>query len=237
MATFSTRTVANQLQIIDPATYETLLPYSSVVFYDDFLGDSIDALWTSIDVSSAGDSTPLLAADVGNGVCRLPLDVTSEAQETGLTWGDQRPFVLNQGLVFECRLALQTLPTLLSEAVWGLAGDKNAVADTVAEGIWFKADGDGVIVAETDDATTNNDDKSTGVTVTAGLYKVYRIDCTVTTDIKFYINGVRVATGTTFDASGVPTLALQPYIHSAKASGAGLGVVDVDYIRIWQNRS
>jgi hypothetical protein len=118
-----------------------------------------------------------------------------------------------------------------------LAGDKNAVADTVAEGIWFKADGSGVIVAESDDTANNNDDTATGVTLTATTFAIFRIDCSTTTDIKFYINGARVASGTTFDMSTVPTLALQPYFHIAKASGAGLGVLDVDYVRVWQARS
>lgn len=154
----------------DGTSFESVKPLAPILFEEDFLGQvfNVTHTWTAIDVSSAGDSTPVLVADGGNGLISLPLDVTSEAQESGLTWGNQRTLVLNQGLVFECRLALQTLPTLLSEMVWGLAGDKNAVADTVAEGIWFKADGDGVIVAESDDATTNNDDKATGVTVTAG---------------------------------------------------------------------
>jgi hypothetical protein len=105
--------------------------------------------------------------------------------------------------VFEARVALQTLPTLLSEAVWGLAGDKNAVADSVAESIWFKADGDGVIVVENDDTSNTNDDIATGTTLTAGTFAIFRIDCTTITDCLFYINGARVASGTTFDMSQV----------------------------------
>lgn len=236
MGLFGFRKDGQKLSIVDKSTHESMLHYVPVKFEDDFLGDAIDAKWTAVDVSTTGDTTPVLTADASGGQITLPLDVTSEAQESGLTWGDQRSFSLDKKPVIEMRLALATLPTLLSEAVWGLAGDKNAVADTVAEGIWFKADGSGAIVAESDDGTTNNDDKSTGVTVTAGEFRIYRIDCTDPTDIKFFIDGARVATATTFSANAVPTLALQPYVHIAKASGAGLGVVKVDYIKVWQDR-
>ena len=118
-----------------------------------------------------------------------------------------------------------------------LAGDKNAVADSVAESIWFKVDGNGVVVVENDDTSNTNDDVSTGTTLTAGTYAIFRIDCTTITDCKFYINGEGVAIGTTFNMSNVAALKLQPYFHIAKASGAGLGVLDVDYVRVWQNRS
>jgi hypothetical protein len=236
--TINARHRNGMLEHFDRATHERVLVEAPVTYYEDFLGDgTIPEHLTSIDVSAAGLTTPLIAADVANGVLRCPLDVTSEAQESGVTWGDQRPLILNQGLVIEMRVALQTLPTLLSEAVWGLAGDKNAVADTVAESIWFKADGDGVIVAEFDDTSHTADDVATGVTLTAGTFAIFRIDCTTIADCLMYINGARVAAGTTFDMSQVAGLKLQVYAHIAKASGAGLGVLDIDYIRAWMRRA
>jgi hypothetical protein len=227
------------LTFFDSITHERVKPLAPILFEDEFLGKALETTvyWTAIDVSVAGLTTPLLLADFGNGVVEFPLDVTSEAQESGFYWGDQRPFVLNRNLIFEARVRLGVLPTLLSEAVWGLAGDYNAVADTVAEGIWFKADGGGAVVCESDDTANNNDDVATGVTMVAGTFSVFRIDCSTITDVKFFIDGARVASATTFDMSTVPTLALQPYFHIAKASGAGLGTMAVDYVRIWQARS
>lgn len=227
------------LTFFDSVTHERVNPMSPVVFYEDFLGkDTIPPeRWTYIDVSAAGNTTPLHAADVANGVLRLPLDATSEAQESGITWNDQRPLVLNQGLVIEMGVSLQTLPTLLGIGVWGLAGNKNAVANTVAESIWFRVDGSGAVTVENDDTANETSLVATGVTFTAGQKKIFRINCTDISNIKFFIDGVGVATTTTFNMSTVPTLALQPYVHLAKASGAGLGVLDVDFIRVWQNRS
>ncbi len=233
----------NILEYYDSVTHERVAPFAPIVFEDDFLGattiisDLTTSPWTAIDISVSGNTTPLIAADVANGILRLPLDSTSEAQRSGIFFGDQLPFVLNQGLVFEARVALSVLPTLVSEAVFGLASADNAVADTVAESIWFKADGNGIIVVENDDTSNTNDDVATGITLTAGLFAIFRIDATIITDVKFYINGANVAAGTTFDMSNVAALALQPYFAINKASGAGLGIVDVDYVRVWQTRS
>ena len=221
------------------SSFESVDPMAAVKYMEDFLGkDTIPPeRWTYIDVSAAGLTTPLHAADAANGVIRLPLDVTSEAQESGLTWNDQRPFVLNLGLNIEMGVSLQTLPTLLGIGVWGVAGNKNAVADTVAESIWFRVDASGAVTVESDDTSNEQTKVATGVTVVAGAQHIYRIDCSTITDVRFYIDGAAVALGTTFNMNTVPTLALQPYVHLAKASGAGLGVIDVDFIRVWQNRS
>ena len=227
------------LEFYDDSSFEYVNPLAPIVLYDDFLYRTLNVTdrWRAIDVSSAGDTTPLVVADGANGVARMPLDATSEAQESGLDWNDQRFFILNQGLIWEARVALSTLPTLLAMAVWGLAGDKNAVANTVAESIWFRANGDGVILVESDDTVNEQNSISTGTTLTAGTYAIFRIDCTTITDIKFFINGARVASGTTFTMAQVAGLKLQPYFAIQKASGAGLGVLDVDYVRVWQKRS
>lgn len=227
------------LTFYDSATHERTHPVAPCVFSDDFLGTGIRTTdtWTALDVSTAGDTTPLIAPDVANGVARMPLDSTSEAQRSGLTFGDQRPFILNQGLIWEARVSLKVLPTLLAEAVWGLAGDDNSSADAVAQSIWFKADGGGAIVVENDDGSLTNDDIATGTTVTADSFHIYRIDCSTPSDCRFFIDGDSVATGTTFDISTTPALALQPYFAINKASGAGLGQLEVDYVRVWQNRS
>ena len=227
------------LEYYDRQTQERALAVAPVTYYEDFLGDGggLPAEWTAVDVSAAGLTTPLIGADVANGVARCPLDVTAEAQESGITWADQRVLILNQGLVLEARVALQTLPTLTAEAVWGLAGDKNASADAVAESLWFKADGNGVIVAEYDDTVHTADDVATGVTLTAGLFAIFRIDCTDIAACLLYINGAQVAPGTTFNMSQVAGLKLQPYFHIAKGADAGLGVLDIDYVRAWQKRS
>jgi hypothetical protein len=75
---------------------------------------------------------------------------------------------------------------------------------------------------------------ATGVTATAAAYNIYRIDFTTITDVKFYIDGVAVGSGTTFDMSTGTGVMVQPYLMCYKSGGAGLGTLYVDYVRMWQ---
>lgn len=231
-------------EFIDDRTQEIVHRMSAYHFRDDFGGYQLSSSesgstgnWLPIAVKTGGTVVPIIAPDIGGGMVRCRLDSTDEAQESGLTWGNERTLTLNRGLMIQFVLRVTVLPTLLAEVVFGLAGDKNAVADTAAHGIWFKLDGSGAVVAETDDATTNTDDISTGITLVASALHVFLIDCNDPTDIKFEIDGNPVATEQTFSANATPTLALQPYIHLAKSTGAGLGVIEIDKVDIWQNRS
>ena len=79
---------------------------------------------------------------------------------------------------------------------------------------------------------------ATTTTLVAGTYYIFRIDCTTQSNIKFYINGTRVAASTTFNnAASAANSKCQPHFGLYKASGAGLGVLSVDYVKIWSERS
>jgi hypothetical protein len=129
-------------------------------------------------------------------------------------------------------LRISVLPTLNSEAVFGLIGDWADGLDAVTYSAFFTADGSGEIFCEVDDNATDQSATS-GVTALATDWKVYRIDFTDVTNVLFFINGNHVATGTTFTyaAAGANAI-LQPYAGLYKASGAGLGKVLVDYVRL-----
>jgi hypothetical protein len=225
----------------ESASLETVLPVGPVVFKDDFLGKAYDTtnIWTALDTSSAGDTTPALVADAPNGVLSCMLDATSEAQLSGIYWGDQRTLTLNQGLVFEARIKLAVLPTTGSIVCVGLMGDHNGTADTVAESIWFRWDGatGGLITVETDDTSNETSKVTTGVTLTNADWAILRVDCNSITGLLWYVNGVNVAASTTFDMSTVAALALQPVVRINKASGTSVGTIYVDYVRCWQKRS
>jgi hypothetical protein len=183
------------LEYYESATQERSMPVAPVVFEDDFVRKAIDTTntWTALDVSAAGLTTPVLVASAANGVVSLPLDSTNEVQLAGLYWGDNRTLILNQGLVFEARYRLSVLPTGSVVACVGLAGNHNAAVNTVAESIWFRADGSGAMTVETDDTVNETSQVATGTTLTTADWMIARIDCSTITDIKFFINGVRVA--------------------------------------------
>jgi hypothetical protein len=55
-------------------------------------------------------------------------------------------------------------------------------------------------------------------------------------DVKFYIDGARVAASTTFDMSGY-SAGLQPYVQIQKTSDANTDSVVVDYVYVISKRA
>lgn len=231
------------------STTQESLPIAPVMFYDDFLsklqivttGENTAATWNQV-ITGAAPPTGAIVGDEPNGVVRLALTSANQKQETGLHWNNERQFTLNRGPNFEIRFKPSVLCTDQAEMFFGLAGDyvEGPVAEAdagPAEHIFFVLDGGGAITIHTDDTSTDNDAVATGTTLTNADYCIARIDCTDPTDIRFYINGKRVASGTTFTANAVATLALQPYVFVHKETGAGVGSLDVDYVRVWQDRA
>ena len=229
----------NVLAWFDNVSYETLLPLNPVFFFDDFIGKALDVT-NSWGVRDTAGGTETILADGPNGSVELLLTNAVEIQLAGLDMADQRNFILNQDLQMEARLRFTTLPADVATAVIGLCGDHNAAIDTVAESAWFRWDGSGATTVESDDTTggTEKSKVATGSTWLVNIWHIVRIDASVPADVKFYIDGARVAASTTFDMSAVPTLKLQPVARMDKAAaGTNLGVMEVDYIKVWQNRS
>jgi len=225
----------------DNVSGERVLPVAPVVFCDDFNGQVINTVqnWT---LKDTGGATEALVEDGASGICSLALTNTNEKQEAGIYVNNKRHWVLNQGLVFEARINPAVLPTLQSELYFGLAGDyvEGPIAEAdagPAEHIFFCLDGSGEITIYTDDTTNDNNAIATGVILTATDWAVCRIDCTTITDVKFYIDGNAVATGTTFDISTVAALKLQPFFMAHKETSAGIGTLYTDVVRVWQKRS
>jgi hypothetical protein len=236
---------AGVLEFFDSVTHERVLPTAPLVFYDDFLGvngllldeTGSDGIWNTREV--ALNTSIGIRADTANGVVQMTMDSDVNAEDAVLDMGDQRQFNVKAGLVFECRIDVAVLPTLTGQAVFGMSGDHNLDKDATTEAAWFKLDGSGAVLAETDDTTNNNDDIATGVTAVPGTYNIYRIDFTDISNVLFYIDGVAVATGTTFDMSNLTDAEglMQPYFSLDKGADAGVGTLDLDYVRIWSERT
>lgn len=226
----------------DGITFETLKAMFPVVFYEDFLGAAgggpFDGsiVWDVVDVGAA---TEAIVADSANGQFLLHLDATSEAEDAVLYHSDNKTFDVGSGLIFEARVNMAVSPGTGVAAVFGMAGDHNLDKDAVTEHAWFRFQANLTGLVETDDTTNDNDDVATGLTPTAGAYHIYRIDFTDLSDVKFFVDGVRVAAGTTFDMSNLTAgeQQMQPYFSLDKASGTGLGDINIDYVKIWHNRS
>lgn len=229
---------------------EEVVPFAApVVYYDDFLGarglaaipaasseeQGVD--WCKVIVGAA-PPTVAFNADAANGAVSCALTSASQAQDAVLYWGDQLGLDVTNGGIFEFRAQLDVLPTTGVTCVAGLAGPHNLDKDTVANHAWFRWQANATGLVETDDTTNNNDDKATGLTTVVDTYNIYRIDFSDLSSVKFYVDGVQVATSTTFDMSNLTAgeKIMQPYFSLDKASGTGVGTLKIDYVRFWGHR-
>jgi hypothetical protein len=194
--------------------------------------------WTIADTSAAGTPTYLCATDDG-GAAVLTLEATSEAQNVCLFQNDVLPFDLRKihHVDFDAKVSgVDSVTTI----VFGVGSARNNTPDSVSVNAWFRMEGSAStsnLVAETDDNTTDNDDKATGATLSS-TYKRMRIDFSSgLSDVRFYVDGARVATGTTFDMSAVASgQNVQMIVQLQKASGTGVAAVTLTNVGIQYTR-
>lgn len=195
--------------------------------------------WTIADTSSAGTPTYLCITEDG-GAAKLTIAATSEAENVCLYFNDVLPYDLAklQFVEFVAKVAgIDSVTTL----TMGLGDARNDTPDSVATNAWFRMEGSAsttALVVETDDGTTDNDDKSTGTTLSS-TYKTLKIDFTKgLSDIRFYVDGEPVATSQTFSMASVTSgQNVQPIIQIQKGSGTGTPSVTLAKFRIRYNDS
>ena len=211
-------------------------------YEDDFAGTSVTFpatadIGTPWLVDATGDGPPTFVRNAGNAV--LSLEATSQVQIIGLHHGDAKTFDIDDIQSVEMRVKIgATTFTSGSILVFGVAGDRNDAADSMAESAWFRMEGANsttLVYAESDDGTRDNNDVATGVALST-TFKRFVIDFTGgKSNVKFYIDGERVAAATTFDMSGY-SAGLQPMIQLQKAANTNVDAVTVDYVRIKSKR-
>jgi hypothetical protein len=229
-----------QLAYFDGTTYETVAPLAPVVLYDDFLGTVTNTdIWTTINVGAG--STAQAAS-----VLTLTQNVAGATDENGVYGKNDKPFNLDKGPIFECRMAVSVAPTIGSEIIFGLMNDNltpGAGRILLADELllyacfgFYTTVGAGLIpVIRTDDTGANSGIISTALTVVVNVYHVYKIDFTDVTNVKFFIDGARVASTTTFSMATGAAVMVQPIITSQKVGvDAGLGTALIDYVKVWQ---
>jgi len=229
----------------DPVTFETFTTNFPIDKKYDFFGaDTVipasgspesGCPWTK-KIVGAAPPTVAVVDDGVNGIVACALTADNQKQDAALHMNDELQFSIAQGAIMECRLKLSVLPSgagaIASFGLWGAWADGGS-----AYRVGFTAEGDGEILCESDDNATDTSATS-GVTVTTDDWKIYRIDCTDQSNIKFFIDGSRVAGSTTFEnAASAANSKAQPHVGMYKATGTVVGSIQVDYVRILQNRS
>jgi len=228
----------------DKSTFETLVLMAPQVVNDDFVGADVvipaagspesGTKWVK-KIVGAAPPTVAKVADGVNGEVLCSLTADSQKQDAALYMNDELMCSIAQGAIAEFVVTLDTLPTLNGLCQIGLYG---AWADGgSAYRVGFEIPAGGIVTCESDDAATDTA-AATSTTMVAGTQYVLRIDCTDQTDIKFFIDGERVASSTTFaNAASAANSKCQPHCGLYKVSGAGLGVLSVDSVKVWQDRS
>lgn len=183
--------------------------------------------WTAI---LTGTTPTALCITEDGGAAKLSLTATSEAQAAVLYHNDVLAFDLRQLKMIEFIAQVAGIDSATT-LVFGLASARNATSDNVATNAWFRIEGSvstSAVVVETDDATTDNDDVATGQTL-ASVYKKFTIDFERgIADVRFFIDGERVAAGTTFNMSALGAgLNVQPFVQLQKGSGTGTPSVTI----------
>ncbi len=212
-------------------------------YSDDFIGPAV-SFPTSANIASpwvyavTGAAPP--TAQRNNDRKVLTLTSASQIQILGGSHGDALAFDIDdiQRVVMRAKNGASTF-TSGSILVFGVGSARNDTADSVTAHAWFRMEGANsttVVYVETDDDVRDNNDVSTGVTL-GTTYKEFVIDFTGgKQDVKFYIDGQRVAASTTFDMSSY-SAGLQPIVQLQKAANTNADVFEMDYIEIVPKRA
>lgn len=212
-----------------------------IIFEDDFLAGAIGTAaasgtpWMIDDTSSSGTPTYDFQSAHG-GQFAMEFAATAEVENVCLHFGDKLVFDID--LLGSVEFAIKTEATLDSATtiVAGLGSARNDTPDSVAANAWFRLEGSNSVVVETDDGVTDNDDVATGKTLGAA-FKEFKISFEAgTADVRFFIDGDRVASGTTFDMSGYTGL-LQPIFQLQKTSDTNTDALTIDFIRVYGKRA
>lgn len=198
--------------------------------------------WVKTDTSSAG--APTMLGLLGGGV-RLLLASDVEAENLCLSFGNVLAFDIDDIIRFWV-IAKTPIATLDSttQMAWGMSSNRHDTIDSIAEHLLFRCIGNNDVVVESDDGTTDLDDKPTGLTL-GSSWK--RFECDLASrnttieppsvskgrksNVEFYGSNSlgsrrRVASGTRFDVSAY-TGGLQPIIQLQKSSDSNVDALDI----------
>ncbi len=231
--------------IADASTAETLLDYSPCEIIEDFTGPgnvvpvagsaSVGYPWVK-KIVGAAPPTVAVVANAAGGVMACTLTSASEKQDAAIYSDDVLNFDMTKSAWIEFRVANQVLPTGNAQIVFGLQSAWIDGPDNASFYAQFSQSASGAVNIRTKDGV-NTRSVASGVTMVAGAYRVFRIDSTDPTNVRFFIDGQEVSSSQmTFAATGASAI-LQPYASVYKASGTGVGTLYIDRIVVGMKRS
>ncbi len=161
--------------------------------------------WTLADTSSAGAPTMACVTDDG-GALNCTLASTSEVENMCLYQNDILPYDWRKIQYVEFIMKAPVAFVSNDTFFFGLSSARNDAVASISEKALFKvvaATSLTAVVIDTKDGTTALSNIATGKTMTS-TYKSFKIDFTNgIADVRFYIDGERVATAQLFDLSAL----------------------------------
>lgn len=234
----------------DSATGETIARFSAVNLDDDFIGPShaagagiptaatVGYPWIQKTVKTGGSPTVSAVSNAPGGVVRCALDATSEKQEATLYAADVLNWDMTKSAIFEARVSNHVVPSAAAvEMVFGLHSVWIDGPDNASFYADFQQLASGLVNYRSKDGV-NTFAFASPITMVVDGFHNFRIDATDPTNVCFFIDGVQVnlARQISFAAVGANAI-LQPYFSVYKASGVGVGSMDIDMIQCGMNRS
>lgn len=218
--------------------------------FEDFIGttavpasaDTSQSVWLTKDTSAAGAPTLAVSDDYDAGAFELKVAANDEAEVLTLYWGDQQNIDPAYDPIMTCRLKVVATPAATDTIVFGLASAQNDTPDSVASNAWFRIEGANLNpVIEADNGTTDTDDKSTGITLTANTWYEFRVDATNHLAVRYFYRATlggdwtELTTSDTFKVHA--TTGLQPFVQVQKSGGVTQVDVLIDYIDVQWRRN
>jgi hypothetical protein len=234
----------------DQATGETIARYSAVVLDEDFVGPShataggiptaatVGYPWIKKTVQTGGAPSVAAIANYSGGAVRCALDATSEKQEASLYAADVLNWDMTKCAIFEARVSNHVVPSAAAvEMVFGLHSAWIDGPDNASYYADFQQLASGVVNFRTKDGV-NTLANASAIVMAVDTFHNFRIDATDPTNVRFFIDGAEVSTPhqMSFAAVGANAI-LQPYFSVYKASGVGVGTMDIDMVQLGMNRA
>ena len=214
----------------------------NLVVDDDFTEDwpaseTVLPVGSSIWLKTETDGLGITDSAEANGVKKFAFDAQAEVAVASM-FMPSLPIRADGNAIFECRLAIFDIgDDVALDFDFGLANESHATDfPTIGEFAAFHLDGaDLTVFAHSDDGTIDTAAVTTGVDLVDDTYANFKIDFSDLSDVKFFINGVAVATGTTFDISDASG-PFSPIFFVAKTANDTTADMRLDRVRVQAER-
>ena len=231
----------------DGSSFETLIPMYPVVMFDDFLGIAVDATNDWAEATEGTSNAQDIVAGV-NGLYQI---------DTG-TVADKRTIITSE-LTYEaakacvCEVRLATVTSDASIFMnWGFTDSKDEGAgllsfvdgslaagtidsnadDAVMFGVRAETTDDIYAMSVIGNATPQSTDS--GVDLVLTTYHIYRIEIDILGNARYFIDGVFVAEHL---LAVTVTDDLCFFVGGMITAGSTAAFINIDFIKLWQNRS